>query len=281
MTTERPRTLLQFELTLLPQKEEFEAACLDALETLNGAVDAILLSLPSWQEAPKALSHPLVVEALARCARLGIDVILGRDVWIRWETLAKANGWKQQPGDVFDRAYYVAYLSRLAAEAEAMGAEGMFAQCEPHGDKTFTAEFKAHGFTDPERRRVVSAILLACDMVPGATIAKPVGSSNPDHYGYATGHIAREHLCTKFDYCHSLSDLLKIVNVPPRYPLMLNWLRTALTSVHNANPGDRLNVPEWNHIDWAEIKRGRPEFLGRVVKAEEPDMVAVMQELGE
>ena len=276
---ERPRTLLQFGLTLLPKRESFEDECLQFLSVAAMRLDGILLSLPSWPEVPDALSHPLVIEALGRCSQDGLDVYWGRDLWIRWKDRAKANKWTQRKGDFCDPTYYAAFLSRLDAEAKAIGAKGTFAECEPYGDKHHTAWFKTNGFTSTQFWLVLNAITEAKRMAPGVTIAKPAGSSNPNHYGFATRYLGDKHLCTKTDCCRQLSDLK--VNAPRQFPLLIHWWRTALTTVHNSKPDGRLNVAEWSSIDWAEIKRKRPELLGRVIKIEDGDMVEVLQQLGE
>lgn len=279
--TDRPRTLLQLELTLLEQKEHFEVACVEALSVAAPALDGVLLSLPSWQEVPDATSSELVCEALARCTTDALDVYLGRDVWIRWKERAKANGWTQDKSDVFNPAYWVAFLSRIDGEAKAVGATGTFAQCEPHGDKHNTEWFKGGGFTVSEFRRVVDAINAARNAAPAATIAKPAGSMNWAHYGYGTCKVAGQHLCTKTDHLRRASDLRSNIRTPKGEQLQVHHWRTRVTSRHNANPKGKLTLPEWRAIDWAEVTRVYPEFLSCVIKAENEDMLDVLKELGE
>ena len=277
--SERPRTLLYFPLTLLPQKAEHEATCIKALASLNGAVDGILLALSSWQEVPLALSHPLVIEVLARCARYGITVHLGRDLWIRWKDRAIESEWRQGQDDVFNSAYYAAYLSRLAAEATAIGAHGTFAECEPQGDTVFKPWFKSTGFSPEAHFKVVKAIALARQVSPGATLVRPVGSHSASHYSYALQNLGDQQMNRKSYECHGVRHLRAISTL--NRPLVVHWWGAWLTTDHHVwSDNNPLTVAEMNGMAWDVIQHEYPECQGRWFHVEQDDMIEVMGQLG-
>lgn len=280
MSTKRPQTLLLMELTLLPQKEPFERDCVKALGSLDPDI-GLLISGPSWQEEPDVFHNPIMGAAIASCQLMGRKFYWGRDVWIRWKERAAGNGWKQRINDLYTPSYWAAYLSRLAVEAATMGAKGTFAQCEPHGDTIYKPWFKTEGLVDGRAGLVRDTIRAALWNAPAATIAKPAGSVNPEHFSWPMQHIAKQRLCTKTDKLRRASDLADIVNPPKGEKLQVHRWRSVLTSRHNANPEGKLTVSEWRAIDWAEVQRLYPECQGWVIKAENDCMLAVMQELGE
>lgn len=121
--------LLVSYIWLLPNTEQVDR---EVVESLRYAADAgitgVLFTLPTWQEKPDAVAHPLVQNALARCRALGLRIYWGRMLWIAW------------PGDLevhadhpYDPTYYAAALARVQAEAAILRADGTYIDAEPYG----------------------------------------------------------------------------------------------------------------------------------------------------
>ena len=259
--------------SLLPQDAAREAGWLQAYAEAGKYVDAVLLKLPSWQEAPDALDHELVKKTIDICRAHDIDLYLGRNLWITWKV---KSSYQQQLEDVYDPAYYTAYLSRIHAEAKAIGAVGTFVDCEPYGDTIFKPWFKPDGFTPGERLRVLEAIRAATQKVPPVDLAYPAGGMMPNHYSWATRYLGREFLHSKPYRVRHVEDLR--ATPPPGMPLQLDWWGTWL-GIEQV-PNGPLTLAEFEALDWAAIKTVHPEVKGAWVMAAAGDRLDVMYRLG-
>ena len=195
MNADQPITVLLYVgLALLPTTEEQEYGWLEGYAEAAKSIDGILLNLPSWQEVPDALHNDLVQKTLRECRLHGIDVYLGRDLWIRWKG---RSSYKQKKLDVFNPAYYAAYLSRINAEAKVIGAKGTFVECEPYGNTIFKPWFKKAGFDQSECRRVLNAVAEATAIAPRVTLAYPAGGGRPNHYSWPLRYLGEQFLHSK------------------------------------------------------------------------------------
>lgn len=270
----KPAILLYVGLSLLPQAEEWERSWVNALGVAASGIDGILLALPSWQEAPDALQHELVKDALEQCRRHELDVYLGRDLWIRWKGHSP---YQQQRDDAVSAAYYASYLSRLDGEARAIGAKGTFAECEPYGDTIFKPWFKQDGFSAAEFNRVLTAIGKARSVAPAATMAYPAGGQHSNHYSWALRYLGKESLHSK---TYQVRAPYAVNAAPPMfYPLQLNWWGSWLKAAGPAGSGP-LTVAEFRLMDWDAVRAQHPEFKGVWIYMSDKDRKQVMEQLG-
>jgi hypothetical protein len=267
--------LLYLGLSLLDDLEEQERSWVEALPSAAGGIDGVLLALPSWQEVPDALNHELAHDARVLCRRHGLDVYHGRDLWIRWQPRST---YTQQRGDVFSVAYYVAYLSRLDAEATAIGAKGTFAECEPYGGTIFKPWFKSDGFTPDEFVQVLKAIGEARAVAPPTTLAYPAGGREPEHYSYALRYLGNQFLHSKTFEARFFGQLN--ATPPMFYPLQVNWWGSWLKATGEPGSGP-LTVGEFRSLDWSAIRAEFPELQGAWIYTGSSDRVLVMHQLAE
>ncbi|MHC4511424.1 MAG: hypothetical protein ACYTAO_21150 [Planctomycetota bacterium] len=267
-------TLLNVGLTLREEYNERERSWLGLYQHVPKFANGVLLALPSWQEVPNVLNDRLVEETLDQCVSHGLDVYFGRDLWIRWKGRTT---WKQKINDVFDPAYYAAYLSRLAAEAKAIGAKGTFAECEPYGNTIFKPWFKKDGFSEQEFWRVLAAITEARQVAPATTMAYPAGAQHPNHYSWPLRYLGNQFLH------HKTYQLLefKVNATPPNgFPLQMNWWGTWIAE--RVYPGEKpLTVAEYQALDWGAIRQAHPDMIGNWIYIAAEEWLQVVQQLGE
>lgn len=278
-TTSRPPTLFFLGLSLLERFREREEAWVEALPGLVGKVDGILLVVPSWQEAPDALCNNLVRRIATTCSLTGnsVNVYWGRRLWITWANLAD---YPQHKWDVYDPAYYAAFLSRLAAEAKAIGALGTFAECEPYGDKLHTEWFKRDGFGSWNRRKVLKAIQAAKRVAPAATMAYPAGSMDPRHYSWPMRNLGKEFLHSK---TYKVQDPAQVrLNPPSGYAVNMDWWGSWVTTTGDGKTGP-LTVEQYQDLSWDDIRMlyNYPGLKGSWIFTAVDDRLAVMQVLSE
>lgn len=255
MTTPKPPVLFFLSLTLQDDLREQEEATVAAIEWLRGSVTGILLGLPSWQQEPGALHHQLVVDARMACHAAGIDIYHGRDLFSRWGPTAEI----QRRSDVFNPAYYAAYLRGLGAEARAIGAAGTFAYCEPHGDSPFQEWFKKTGFSRLDRWRVKGAIERALRVAPPTTLAYPAGGKQSSQFGWMLRRLGEQNLHHK---PFKLRNPSRLHMTPPRRErIELDWWGSWLTTVDGGGFGPLL-VREWRNLDFHAIQAAYPECRG-------------------
>ncbi len=276
MSADRPvQVLLYVGLSLLPQLKDSEYGWLEIYAEVGEFADGILLALPSWQEAPNALEHDLVQKTLHKCRVHGIDVYLGRDLWIRWKARSP---YKQSKLDVFNPAYYAAYLSRIDAEARAIGAKGTFVECEPYGDTIFKPWFKQAGFDQSERQRVLKAVAEATAIAPPVTFAYPAGGRRPNHYSWPLRYLGDQFLHSK---TFQVRDPKRLRATPPSgHKLQLNWWGSWLKAADKPGSGP-LTVGEFLSLDWPGIRTELPELQGVWIYVTGSDFKQVAYLLGE
>jgi hypothetical protein len=259
-------------LNLLEDLREQEDGIVEAIGSLNGSVTWILLNLPAWQQAPDALCHPLVELALVECRRARIGVNLGRDLWPRWGGAA----FDHRPFDVYNSAYYAAYLSRLDAEARAIGAAGTWAYCEPHGNSSYKETFKKYGF-GLGRRLVQRAIARALRVAPPVTFAYPAGGRDAKHYSWTMRRLGKQFLHRKTDQLRRPEDLR--MTPPGGERAQVDWWGSWLTTVDGGGFGPLL-VREQRNLNWHAIQAAFPECQGYWLHAAASELAEVMRELG-
>lgn len=268
----RPRTLFLLGLTLLDRFREQEEAWVEALPGLKRAVDGVLLALPSWQEAQNAIRHPLVQRVIHLCDGCGFDLYWGRRLWITWQS--HANPREQHKSDVYNPAYYAAYLSRLHAEVSAIGAKGTFAECEPYGDTIFKPWFKSDGFTWWQRRKVLAGIAAAKQVAPAATMAYPAGGRHPEQFAWSMRYLGEQFLHSS---TYKLQHPEQVYATPPRrMPLQLDWWGSWVTATGDGKTG-ALTIEQYRGLDWAEIRSAYPELQGSWIFAAREDRLKVME----
>lgn len=257
----------------------YERGCLEALPGVARALDGILLSIPSYHEAPEAPAHPHVQRALQLCREHGLEVYWGRHLWVSWP---ERSSFVQQREDVFSAAYYATYLTRLDAEAKRLGVAGTFAYGEPHGKSIFRDQwFKRTGFTNEERRRIQDAIKAAVRVAPRATMAYPAGGGSPEHFGYTLRLLGERFLFHK-TYRARNADSVKI-RPPAGVQPQLHWWGSWLTMDSGAEPGKgALTVDDWLRLDLAGNTRRYPELQegGLWIYVDASERKEVMLELG-
>ena len=252
------RKLFFVSLSLRASNAQNEEDLLVALGELARAVDGILLCVPSYYEFPDAPSHPLVQRFVAACKLHGLDVYWGRFLWVTWDGYTK---YAQQRDDVFNPAYYAAYLSRLHVEAQMLGAAGTIAYGEPHGDSIYKETwFKRTGFTPEERSRVEAAIAEALRYAPQTTLVYPASWSSTKHFGRALRPLGRQYL---HHQTYTVANIDKLPGVmPDGGPVQLDWLGSWITLEPGDNPpGKRpLTVEEWCALDIKQAVAQYPEL---------------------
>lgn len=274
------KKLLCIGLSLEQNQRDLEEGYLAALPQAAKAVDGVLLCVWSYYEVPNAPQHPLVRRALSICQEHNLAVYWGRHLWVDYPSHSSR---PQQREDLFSSAYYAEYLTRLATEANQIGAAGTWVYGEPHGESILaTDQFKSASLADEDLRRIAGAIEQATKLAPQATLVYPVGSSNPKHYSFALRPLGRQFLHAK---TYRVTDPARTgVNPPSGQAIQLDWWGTWLTVHPSDEPrGQRpLTIEEWLAIDWDAVAKQFPEFTrgGVWIYAKWDEQQEVMEALG-
>lgn len=107
----------------------------DAIESLALAraagFDGVIVATRCWQELPDVVYKSQPMDRIFDICRLmHLDIILCRDLWSAWPTLAS---YPPRATDHLNQVYYLMAIQRIKAEAAAIGAYSML-DCEPCGD---------------------------------------------------------------------------------------------------------------------------------------------------
>jgi hypothetical protein len=274
------KKLLGIGLSLKQDRAGLEEGYVAALPEAAKAVDGVLLCVWSHYEVPDAPHHPLVRRMLKVCKEHDLEVYWGRRLWVSYPS---GSSRPQQRADLFSSAYYAEYLTRLAAEANQIGAAGTWVYGEPHGKSIFEgAGLKRGSLADEDSQRIVGAIERATTLAPQADMVYPAGSANPKHYSFALRRLGKQFLHAK---TYRVTDPARVnIKPPPGQKIQLDWWGTWIT-VHpsDAPPGQRpLTIEEWLAIDWDAVARRFPEITqgGVCIYAKWDEKQEVMQALG-
>ncbi len=274
------KKLLHISLTLRRENAAREARYIQALPQAAKAIDGILLAVPSYHEEPNAAEDPQVKRFLAACKANQLEVYWGRRLWVTWTNLSHH---QQEADDLFSSGYYEAFLKRLNAEGQKIGAAGTCAYCEPHGGSPFNSKAFRQNFDAAEQGRVREAIRSARQSAEPATLVYPAGSGNPKHYSYALRQLGRQYLHHK---TYKVVDPKKAAIRPPGdQRVQLDWWGTWVTTKPKwAALGKRpMTVEEWLAIDFDKVAKRFPENRqgGVWLYAKASEMIEVMEALGQ
>jgi hypothetical protein len=130
---------LMFGLSLRNNTRETDKAAVMALDHCEGIFDNVVICVPSWQETPLAIGHPLVRCAITMLSEMGIKIVWGRKAFISWPNLCAAGCLGLEFHDAFKWEFWYKLLAQLHAEQQDLhehcsaSVVGTFANTEPDG----------------------------------------------------------------------------------------------------------------------------------------------------
>ncbi len=224
------------------------------------ALEGVILTVPSWQEAPGIASSVLIRRILDECRIHGIKVAWVRKLWITWDELT--DGRPQRATDYVTTAYYVAAMRNLATEGAALGVERTGLDAEPYGGLVREAIKVGEVIPFAVHLEMAEAIERAKLYVPAPSFVTPGYHRLPDHWRWAVGHLAPE-VMSQTSYRSRSPDHIHVTpNPPPDHTFAITWPGWWVVPgpwLADKPTPPPLEVWEFQTLDWAAW---RAEFDG-------------------
>lgn len=233
---------------------------------------SVAIVVPSWADAPEAIVHPLVLQAVNICLARDRQVIWGRRLWNTWNYVDISHH--------ADPSYYRATLIQMFGETRSLKAQHSMLDCEPYGDAREKAIFKAGDLTDTIKLDTSQAIGMATMNDMCVDFVAPCASTSPHSYVGIMRLLGRWGWDEKTYRARHPDYAVPICQPPAGQGYAIEYWGTAIASKPDPTDEKRyLSVDEFKALQWSEIQARHPLCRGQWIYIAHEDFADVAQQL--